>query len=159
MKILVATDGTLASEAAIEKLRLMPLPRVSEIVVVTVVRDSGYWDGLPVVNTEVCSAVSDDGVWGEGWEHPELTHAEEVLRYTACRLRRKAGFVRTVLRIGSPAEEIVHVAQKMQVDLIVIGNKGRRGIDRWVLGSVSEKVLQRAKCPVLIVKPQKEDIL
>jgi nucleotide-binding universal stress UspA family protein len=59
--------------------------------------------------------------------------------------------------MGLPAEEIVHVAQKMQVDLIVMGNKGRRGIDRWVLGSVSEKVLQQAECPVLVVKLKEGD--
>ena len=56
-----------------------------------------------------------------------------------------------VIREGSPAKSILDVASEEDVDLIVIGSSGKSGFDRFILGSVSEKVVHTAKCPVLIV--------
>ncbi|HEY2942017.1 MAG TPA: universal stress protein [Vicinamibacteria bacterium] len=55
------------------------------------------------------------------------------------------------VREGKPAGEIVRAAQDLGVDLIVMGTHGRSGFQRWVLGSVTEKVLRQAPCPVLTV--------
>jgi nucleotide-binding universal stress UspA family protein len=52
---------------------------------------------------------------------------------------------------GRPTTEIVRVAQEMRADLVVMGTHGRTGFDRLVLGSVTEKVLRQAPCPVLTV--------
>jgi nucleotide-binding universal stress UspA family protein len=52
---------------------------------------------------------------------------------------------------GRPAAEIVRVAKELSAELIVMGTHGRSGFDRLVLGSVTEKVLRRAPCPVLTV--------
>ena len=54
--------------------------------------------------------------------------------------------------IGDEAEEIVHLAQEEGYDLIVIGTHGRTGLGRLLMGSVAEKVLRRAPCPVLTIK-------
>ena len=56
-----------------------------------------------------------------------------------------------VIREGSPAKSILDVASEEDVDLIVIGSSGKSDFDRFILGSVSEKVVHTAKCPVLIV--------
>ncbi|MBR0271032.1 MAG: universal stress protein [Methanobrevibacter sp.] len=56
-----------------------------------------------------------------------------------------------VIKEGSPAKSILDVASEEDVDLIVIGSSGKSGFDRFILGSVSEKVVHTAKCPVLIV--------
>lgn len=56
------------------------------------------------------------------------------------------------VEIGTPAAAIVRTARENHCDLIVMGTRGRRGIRRWLLGSVAEKVLRRAPCPVLTVK-------
>jgi nucleotide-binding universal stress UspA family protein len=53
---------------------------------------------------------------------------------------------------GDPGNEIVHVAQEAQCDLIVMGTHGRKGLGRLLLGSVAEKVLRQSPCPVLMVK-------
>ena len=53
---------------------------------------------------------------------------------------------------GEPAEEIVHTAQMVHADLIVMGMHGRRGLPRFFKGSVAEKVVREAPCPVLTVK-------
>jgi nucleotide-binding universal stress UspA family protein len=59
--------------------------------------------------------------------------------------------------MGSPAYEILKLADRECVDLIVIGSHGRTGISRLITGSVAEGVMRGAKCPVLVVKqPDKQ---
>jgi nucleotide-binding universal stress UspA family protein len=52
---------------------------------------------------------------------------------------------------GEPAAVIVAAADEIAADLIVLGTHGRSGFERWVLGSITEKVLRKARCPVLTV--------
>lgn len=52
---------------------------------------------------------------------------------------------------GNPAEEIIRIANEEKVDLIVIATRGRTGFDRLVFGSVAEKVVRLAPCPVLTI--------
>jgi nucleotide-binding universal stress UspA family protein len=54
---------------------------------------------------------------------------------------------------GYAAEEILGVAEGEDADMIVMGTHGRKGIDRILFGSVAEKVVKGAKCPVLTVRP------
>jgi len=54
---------------------------------------------------------------------------------------------------GDPARTIVEQAGEIRADLVVMGTHGRSGFERWVLGSVTEKVLRKAHCPVLTVPP------
>lgn len=53
---------------------------------------------------------------------------------------------------GLPAEEILRIATEVKPDLIVMGTHGRGGLSRLVMGSVAEKVMRKASCPVLTVK-------
>jgi nucleotide-binding universal stress UspA family protein len=55
-------------------------------------------------------------------------------------------------RIGKPAEEILALASEVGADLIFIGSHGKTGLERLVLGSVSERVVREAKCPVLVAR-------
>jgi len=65
----------------------------------------------------------------------------------------KAGFTAEPLRpLGKPAEEIMKVASKHRADLIVMGAKGLGAIDRFLLGSVSTRVVQHSSCSVLVVR-------
>ena len=57
-----------------------------------------------------------------------------------------------VIVAGSPAHEIVRAAADREVDLIVMGTHGRGGVTHMVLGSVAEKVIRTAPCPVLIMR-------
>lgn len=59
--------------------------------------------------------------------------------------------VRRVLSHGHPAEVVLGYAEAQEVDLIVMGTHGRRGVRRFLLGSVAEEVLRRADVPVLVV--------
>lgn len=56
-----------------------------------------------------------------------------------------------IIREGSPAKTILEVAKEEDIDLIVIGSSGKSGFDRFIMGSVAEKVVNAAKCAVLVI--------
>lgn len=68
-------------------------------------------------------------------------------------LAEKAGVKATsLIAKGRPFEQIVHLANGLNMDLIVLGTYGRRGPERILLGSVAERVIEYSNCPVLVVK-------
>lgn len=62
--------------------------------------------------------------------------------------------VRTRLETGSAPETIAAIAREESADLVVVGTHGRTGLDRVMLGSVAERVVRVAPCPVLVVRPR-----
>lgn len=60
---------------------------------------------------------------------------------------------KTEVRIGAPAAEIVAAAQELKADLLCIGTHGRTGLAHFLLGSVAERIVRHAPCPVLTVRP------
>jgi nucleotide-binding universal stress UspA family protein len=64
---------------------------------------------------------------------------------------------RSVVKVGVAWEEIVRLAAEEHADMIVMGTQGRTGLDRLLLGSVAERVIRRAPCPVLTVRPDTPD--
>jgi universal stress protein A len=68
-------------------------------------------------------------------------------------LRADGLTVRSVVREGYAATAIVDEATEQEVDLIVIGSHGLSGLKHLLLGSIAERVVQKAPCPVLTVKP------
>jgi nucleotide-binding universal stress UspA family protein len=57
----------------------------------------------------------------------------------------------TEIVVGHPAEQIIHMAEKMQASVIVMGKRSHTVLHRWMIGSNSERVLRYAQCPVMIV--------
>lgn len=80
------------------------------------------------------------------------TEAQQVLERHADRLRAQGIAVETVVREGYPATVIQEEAEERRADLIVIGTRGLTGLKHLLLGSVAERVVQKAPCPVLTVK-------
>ena len=60
------------------------------------------------------------------------------------------------VRVGQPAEEIVAAARQSKSDLIVLSTHGLTGLDRYLIGSVTDRVARMAPCPVLLVPPEKQ---
>jgi nucleotide-binding universal stress UspA family protein len=58
------------------------------------------------------------------------------------------------IRIGVPFLEIIRYAKEQDIDLIVVGTHGRSGLSHVLLGSVAERVVRKAPCPVLTVHPE-----
>lgn len=69
------------------------------------------------------------------------------------RARQQGVPVETSMRGGHPAREILAVAEQTHADLLVIGTHGRGGVDHLLLGSVAEKIVRKAQCPVMVVPP------
>jgi len=78
--------------------------------------------------------------------------ARACLHRVEHRLAREGIEVKSVVRFGSPAGEIIDESTATGADLIAMSTHGRSGIDRWVLGSVAEKVLRAGDIPVLLVR-------
>jgi universal stress protein A len=65
--------------------------------------------------------------------------------------------VRSRIAAGKPWEQVVKLAEEEGADLIVMGTHGRTGLAHGVIGSNAERVVQRAPCPVLVVRPRGGD--
>jgi nucleotide-binding universal stress UspA family protein len=74
------------------------------------------------------------------------------LERSAATLRERGLTVETVVREGYPATAIEEEARARHADLVVIGTRGHSGLKHLLLGSVAERVVQKAPCPVLAVK-------
>ncbi len=134
-KILVAFDGSPGALKAFDFATDLAAAFRSELLVVAVIR-------LPEPTTTLeLGAVLDS--MKEQYEKDFAT------------LRARLGegpTLRTRVEVGHPAEHVVAVAEREGVDLIVMGRRGHTAIARWMLGSVSERVLRYAHCPVTVIK-------
>ena len=97
---------------------------------------------------------------------PARKQFDAAIRRSAERLETLSGAVKgsnikieTLQRLGTPYEEIVKVAEAVEVDLIVIATYGYTGLKHFLLGSTAERVVRLAPCPVLIVREQERDFV
>ena len=79
------------------------------------------------------------------------------LQAVAKRLEPVAADVQVGVRFGRPADDILDFAGEVGADLIAMSTHGRSGLSRWVFGSVADRVLRGAVCPVLLVRAERLD--
>jgi nucleotide-binding universal stress UspA family protein len=89
-------------------------------------------------------------IWDMVDDNSRRKHADDALRERLAD-SKYAGIDITVA-IGDPAREIADYAQSCHADLIVLPSHGRTGISRLLIGSVAERVVRRAHCPVLVLR-------
>lgn len=91
----------------------------------------------------------------QAWKQLEAYVQTQIANYTA-QYPSNREFERVVMHqhTGNPADEIVQLAVDLEADLIMVGTHSRRGIERLLLGSVAERVVRIAPCPVLVVRPK-----
>ena len=86
-------------------------------------------------------------------KYPEVKEAgSRLVEHAAERLIKGGYVVEEIVRLGKPADEILKVASKKKADLIVTGAKGLGAVARFLLGSISTKVVQHSSCSVLVVR-------
>jgi len=78
--------------------------------------------------------------------------AERCLNYIIRSAEKKGLRARSILVEGQPHDQIVRYAKSLKADMIVMGSKGRRGMNRILIGSVAERVIEYAPCPVLVIR-------
>jgi len=82
-----------------------------------------------------------------------IVYSNEKLRETIARFPDSLT-VKVIpdIRKGQPHEEILKEASERKIDLIVIASHGKTGLKKYFIGSVAEKVMKEAKCPVLLIR-------
>ncbi len=86
-------------------------------------------------------------------------HSEEQLNELVERETPRDIKATPIIRIGKPFIEIVEVAKSENADLIVISSHGRTGMDHVLFGSTADKVVRKAPCPVLTIRPHEHEFL
>jgi len=139
-RLLYATDFSSASRPAFRRaLALAKQDRAELVVLHVLVPPSPFLgDRLPPSYLELQARAQRD--------------AERRLAAAATSAKKAGVRVRAALVAGAPAEEILCESRRRRPGMIVIGTHGRSGLGRAFMGSVAERVLQRASCPVLTVR-------
>jgi nucleotide-binding universal stress UspA family protein len=142
-KILAPTDFSEPSEEAAKTALDLAAVLETELLVVHVVSPVPPFPGNIAPNAP--------GFNIHMYQEDLATQSGRELEAFAKRLGGRKTEIHSVLREGDPGEQIVDLAEKEGVDLIVIATKGRTGLKRFVFGSVAEKVVRYSPCPVLVI--------
>jgi nucleotide-binding universal stress UspA family protein len=79
-------------------------------------------------------------------------HYQDGFARLAGKAREREVIIETEIVVGHPAEQIIHRAETAKVDLVILGRRGISMFEKWILGSVSERVLRYAHCPVMVIR-------
>jgi hypothetical protein len=141
-RIIVATDGSKYSDTAVREAIGISKRCGSTLIAISVVPSEGA-SPFDIVHTEMMKE----------------TIAENELKMAECTIRdlkelsvKEGVSVTGLIYTGKPYDAIITTAKEKQADLIVVGSHGRTGIDRLLMGSVTERVIGLAECAVLVVK-------
>ncbi|PJZ70239.1 universal stress protein UspA [Leptospira perolatii] len=137
-KILVPVDGSDPSDRALDWALHLALVSKAEVLILEVVEDFGPLPG----RYEAPPEGKDRVQW---LSEKRFEHAHKLLDHSEVKWTRK-------VVEGYPAEEICKMAEKEKSDLIVIGSRGRSAIGRFIVGSVSDRVVHHAPCAVTVVR-------
>lgn len=140
-RIVVAVDFSPASEEAWAHARRLAVHADAELILTHVVAEAPPLGGGPPMRARIAEVQASLRRW-----------ADDKLAKWAEAARAEGRRVRLAVRVGIPYQEIVDLATDERADLVVIGTHGRTGIRHAVLGSVAERVVRLAPCPVLSVR-------
>jgi nucleotide-binding universal stress UspA family protein len=143
-KVLVATDGSRCSNKAVDYAVDLSKDTGSEILALYV---------ISLKTLEIFALGHHDDIQGYETANVKLRQeGEDALLYAMKKGKEIGVNVSTYISRGYPADEIIKMAEKEKVDLIVIGSIGKTGLEHLLIGSVSENVVRKAPCPVLVVR-------
>jgi glycine betaine transporter len=139
--ILVPTDLTAGAEEALDYTCELARQFGATVHLLNVISIPAL--GVPELGVAMASSVIDSIVK----DNERILHA---LAQNKC---GQATIGRILLRTGDARDVINQTARELRADLIVMSTRGRRGVSRALLGSVTESVVRSAPCPVLTVRP------
>ncbi|MEO8702774.1 MAG: universal stress protein [Kofleriaceae bacterium] len=141
VQVVVAFDFTPSAEEALARAMDVALRAPQHVLHVVAALEHS---GLVVGSRQGTTYATADALRG--------AIADHVVAIGAGRTNAAAVEFYVHARIGKPVEEILAVASSVGADLIFIGSHGKQGIERLLLGSVSEQVVREALCPVMVVR-------
>jgi nucleotide-binding universal stress UspA family protein len=140
-KILAPTDLSKLSRAAVRYALDMALAQDAEVIIYHIISEDGDWFD------------KDDALNPAKALVPKLTlRLAEFVRENCAEFIGKVK-IREVTEVGVPYKEIVRKAEDEKTDIIVMSTHGRTGMEHLMVGSVTAKVVARATCPVLSIRP------
>jgi nucleotide-binding universal stress UspA family protein len=146
MKILVAIDESKFSQAVVQMIIAQHRSESTQLRLIHVVEPFTFYFP-PEITAEYAAAPQIEAL------HKDRVEKGKALLAAAADHLRKAGFTaETVLSEGDVRSAIIDSAAESKADLIVVGSHGRKGLDRFLMGSVSEFVVRHAPCSVEIVR-------
>ena len=151
-KILLATDGSTEATLATRSAAELADKTGSELHVVHVF---GLIPWYPIYSegTDLVETEPEEQQVEEDLQRTSEQRARELLDAEVEKLSSVGGTVAQAhLREGGPAQEIVGLAEEIGAGLIVVGSRGRGGIRRALMGSVSDSVVRHAHCRVMVVR-------
>ncbi|HEB75965.1 MAG TPA: universal stress protein [Nitrospirae bacterium] len=155
MKILVAVNETKGSKNAVTRfVEMFSSCRPESVLLLYVEKFDASWLMDEMLGESELKALKEAV---QGTEYKEMLDkkAEKILSYYSKFLEDNGmSGVRTMTKMGHPAEEILSTVEEEGIDMIVIGSRGKR-FDPLLMGSVSREVLEKADIPVLVIKGQK----
>lgn len=148
MRILIATDGSEFSDAAIEKIcQMFKNPENQELKIV-----SAYEPPIMVAAAPYASPAG----YNSGLEKEMRGFATQAIEQAESQVRKRFPDLKvdltTQILCGSPEQTIVEEAEKWGADLIVVGSHGYGFWERMLLGSVSNGIVNHAHCSVMVVR-------
>jgi nucleotide-binding universal stress UspA family protein len=144
MKILLAIDGSEVSQAATQALASQIRPQGAEVLVLRVVEPLIF--SIPPQMSPGYAPEQDEII------KEEIRHAQESVSQASQALRSAGFTVNTRVVEAEARNGILDIAAEWHADLIVLGSHGRKGLQRFLLGSVAEFVSRHAACSVEIVR-------
>ena len=139
-RIVVGTDGSSTAEVAVDVAGGLALLMGASLYVVAAYK--------PARAAALLAGVGG----GESWfGEEERSEADTILEGATSRLERASLAVTAVSRLGDAADVLLAVAEEVNADLLVIGNRGLTGVRRYLLGGVADRVAHHAPCSVHIV--------
>jgi nucleotide-binding universal stress UspA family protein len=150
MKILLCVDGSPHSDKAIaEAITIAGGCSADEVTLINVY-ESRF--NLPETTTDRLPLTRDDIERFEKLSEQEREERKTLIEEAVNKFEAHGIKVNTALECGHPAETIARYASEGGFSMIIIGSRGLGGLKKLLLGSVSNAVLQEAKCSVLVVK-------
>lgn len=143
-KVMIATDGSELGKKAIEYGVEIAKLSGAELYAVYVIASGGYSVIPP-----------RDAGWEKAMKEHLKTEGNEATSFVDEAGKDAGVETESVILEGNPADEIVKFAEEKDIDLVVLGTLGRTGINRFLLGSVAEKVVRNSKKAVLVVRGEK----
>ncbi len=144
-RILIATDFSDYSKEALNHALYLAKKSKAKLSLLHVFEQ-------PVYNPAVSTRIGARNIAIIEWIK-EMKREEGEKLLLAKEIGRRGIKVRPILKEGNPFREILKAADDLSADLVVLGT-GRTGLDRFMMGSVAERVARKASCPVLIVRPK-----
>lgn len=143
MEILLASDGSEFAEAGAALISRLPFPAGSRVTVVTVISDLG----LPDLGGSHAGAIAQ-------MRRSLRREAERTLVKATRRLRENSRNVDVEIREGHVAEQILECSKEIRADLLIVGSRGLGTLKRYLLGSISHRVIRHCDCSALVARPR-----